>query len=313
MGNMNLNSIWSTLEESFDILGGYGYPAMDKVVLELALPPDYFTWVAAIWLFGSEPFTTAQFMRMFPFGLARLNEERFTSAMQQGYLMSNGVNGYSPTEDGWNVARKMWRTAGDSIAHLPIPSETDLHKLFTYLTRIADASLAAPEPPPHFSISHKRKNYGRFGTNNSLEDFVVRFGELAAYRDDSHNAAWQAYRLEGHAWEAFDQLSHDGALPFDRLYSKLQGRGLPQEVYTDDLQELCKRGWIEENAGEYQVTAEGKRIREKVEALTDYCFFAPWSCLSESESTELFLLAAQLRDRLKNSVKGGMLNRAAGI
>jgi len=50
---MRLNSIWSALEESSEILGdNYAYPAMDKIAEELALPPDFFIWVAAIWLFG---------------------------------------------------------------------------------------------------------------------------------------------------------------------------------------------------------------------------------------------------------------------
>lgn len=46
-------------------------------------------------------------------------------------------------------------------------------------------------------------------------------------------------------------------------------------------------------------TAEGKRIREEAEALTDKYFFAPWSCLIESEMGELSSLASQLRDGLK--------------
>ena len=53
---MNLKSIWTALE------------------------PDYFTWVTAVWLFGSETFSAAQYKRMFPYGLARVNEECFASA-----------------------------------------------------------------------------------------------------------------------------------------------------------------------------------------------------------------------------------------
>ena len=60
---MNLNSIWSALEESFDVLGECGYPAMDKAAEEFALDPDYFTWVTAVWLFGSETFTRSHACR----------------------------------------------------------------------------------------------------------------------------------------------------------------------------------------------------------------------------------------------------------
>lgn len=84
---MNLNAIWSALEESYALLGDYGYPAMDKAAEEFALAPDYFTWVTAVWLFGSETFSAAQYMRMFPYGLARVNEVRFAYAAQKGYLV----------------------------------------------------------------------------------------------------------------------------------------------------------------------------------------------------------------------------------
>jgi hypothetical protein len=196
---MNSHSTWSVLEESYDVLGGHGYAAMDKAAAEMEFKPGGMMWIAAIWLFGSEPITTSNFMRMLPYGLAHLNEERFTSALQQGYLVSDGKNGYIPTEAGMMAARKVWRDAGDSIAHLiPIPG-AQLSRLFEYLSRLGEASMSAHEPPPHFFISHKRKIYQRFPVLHPLERFVVLFGELAAYRDDSHIAAWQAHKIAGHA------------------------------------------------------------------------------------------------------------------
>jgi predicted transcriptional regulator len=293
---MNKNSSWSVLEESFDILGGYGYPATDKAADELGLEPGWFTWVAAIWLFGSEAFTTAKFMHMFPYGSALVNEERFSSAVRHGYLISDGKNGYLTTEDGSHVGRTMWRAAGDSIADLPTPPETDIHRLLSYLTRIADAALDAPEPPSHFYISHKRENYGRYGTKRPLEDFVVCFGALSSYRDDSHIAAWQMYSIEGNRWEVLSYIWRGEINTLDKLFEQLNYRGISRDEYAQILQELVDRGLIKENAGEYQLTAEGKRIREEAEALTDRYFFAPWSCLNDEELEDLQKLAKQLCD-----------------
>ena len=88
---MNLNSIWSVLEESSDILGGkYAYPAADKAAEELSLPANFYNWVTAIWVFDANPFSITQFMRCFPYGLAQVNDERLTSAVGQGYLASDG-------------------------------------------------------------------------------------------------------------------------------------------------------------------------------------------------------------------------------
>ena len=98
---MNLKSIWTALEESSEILfDNYAYPAADKVAEELSLPPGYYAWVTAIWLFDANPFSIAQFMRYFPYGLAQVNDERLTSAVQQGYLASDGQGKYRATETG---------------------------------------------------------------------------------------------------------------------------------------------------------------------------------------------------------------------
>ena len=48
-----------------------------------------------------------------------------------------------------------------------------------------------------------------------------------------------------------------------------------------------------------QRTADGKSLCDEAEALTDQYFFAPWSCLNESELDGLASLASQMRDGLK--------------
>ncbi len=298
---MNLKSIWSVLEDTFDLLGGYGFAAMDKAATEMELKPDWSTWLFAIWLFGSEPITTANFMRVFPYGLARLNDERFASAVQHGYLLSDGKNGYTPTEFGMKAAHKVWRAAGDSLAPLNPMPEALMEKAFDYLARIGDAALSAPEPPSHYFMSHKRENYQHFKVLRPLERFVVLFGELAAYRDDMYVATWGAHGVEGHAWEVLDLLSRGETLTFDDLHKKLSRRGVTEEVHAGDVKELVGRGWAEEGSGVVKATEAGKQVRAEVEAETERLFFAPWSCLSESELEELSDLATQLHDGLKET------------
>lgn len=122
---MNLNAIWSALEESMNILGDdYGYPAMDKTAEEMGLSSDYTPWVAAVCLFEAESFTVADYMRIFPYGQARKNEGFLTSAVPQGYLDSDRKDGFRATELGRNTARKIFSAADDSIAPLqPLPDQ----------------------------------------------------------------------------------------------------------------------------------------------------------------------------------------------
>ena len=298
---MNLNSIWSVLEDVYNILGGYGFAAMDKAATEMELKPDWSTWLFAIWLFGSEPITTTNFMRIFPYGLASHNEDRLASAVQHGYLVSDGQNGYTPTEFGMKAAHKVWRAAGDSLAPLkPMPG-AQMEKAFDYLARLGESAITTPEPPSHYFMAHKRENYQNFEVVNPLERFIVLFGELSAYRDDMYVATWSAHGVQGHAWEALDCLSQNDALTFDELHEKTSRRGVTREVHAEDVQEHGRRGWVENASGKIQITSDGKQVRAEVEAETERLFFAPWSCLSKSELEDLFNLSTQLHDGLKKS------------
>ena len=62
---------------------------------------------------------------------------------------------------------------------------------------------------------------------------------------------------------------------FDKTFNELSFRGITRDEYASILQELVERGWIKQVGETYQPTAEGKRIREEAEALTNYCFFGP--------------------------------------
>ncbi|MCK6584953.1 MAG: hypothetical protein HUU11_16990 [Anaerolineales bacterium] len=297
---MNLKSIWAVLEDIYDILGGYGFAAMDKAAAEMELKPDWSTWLFSIWLFGSEPITIANFMRIFPYGLASHNEERFASAVQHGYLVSDGKNGYTPTEFGMKAAHKVWREAGDSLARLYSLPETRMDTFLDGLARLCESAISTPEPPLHYLMSQKRKNYHRFEVSYPLERFIVLFGELSAYRDDMYVATWSAHGVQGHAWEVLDCLSQNDTLSFDDLHDKLSRRVPMREVHAADVQELGRRGWVDDASGKIQITSAGKQVRVEVEAETERLFFAPWSCLNESELEELASLASQLWDGLKN-------------
>lgn len=297
---MNLNSIWSVLEESSDSLGDYAYPAMDKIAAEIGLSPDYFSWVAAVNLFAPDSFTVSQFMRIFPYGLKQVNESRLASAVQQGFLSFDDQGQYCTTESGINIAvHRVYQAANDSVAPLrPMPDEA-LERLVNLLTRLADAALGMPEPPIPFTTSHKRKSYDRVRMRDSVSGFVARCLEMEGYRDDAYITTWQAHRIDGHAWEVLDLLSREDTLTFDELHEKLSWRGVTREAHAGDVLELARRGWADDASGRIQITAAGKHVRAEVEAETERLFFAPWASLTDSELEELANLAGQLRDGLK--------------
>ena len=298
---MNFNSIWSVLEEGSEILfNDYAYPAAGEVAQELSLPPNFFTWVNAIWLFDANPFTLAQYMRHFPYGLAQVNDARLASAVQEGYLASDDRGTYRATESGRAAAARLMQAGDETMSALtPMPKES-LRTLGNLLARISGTALNLPEPPAHVLIKAKRDLYQRTNTFAILEGFVAHCLLLEGYRDDCYIATWSAHGMEGHTWEVLDQLSQSDALTFDELHDKLSRRGVTREAHAADAQELARRGWADDASGKIQITGTGKQVRAEVEAETERLFFAPWSCLNESELEELSSLAGQLRDGLKN-------------
>ena len=297
---MNLNSIWSALEESYNRFNGISFEGSMNTIADLNLPSDWFIWLVAVMFFGDEPISSAEFMRALPYGWQDALEERFASAARQGYLAGDGAGGYRPTEKGTDAVRRMVQADSDVVSPLRPTPEADAARLLSFLSRIADAALTAPEPTSKFIISHKRK-YMHPGRGASVNVLTVQcLNELEGYRTDAHRAAWMAHNVTGHAWDAFSHLWRNGASTLDPMYEMLQYNEVPKEVYAADLLGLAKQGWVREEAGTYHVTEAGKKIRDEAEALTDRYFFAPWSCLSESELEELSSLASQLRDGLKN-------------
>lgn len=297
---MSLNSAWSVLEESSEILfDNYAYPAADKVAQELSLPVNFYNWVAAIWVFATNPFSITEFMRYFPYGLAQVNNERLASAVQQGYLSSDGQGTYRATELGGTAAARLMQAGNEAMSVItPMPKE-QLWALGNLLARISDAASSMPEPPAHVLIKAKRDLYQRTGTFALLEGFVTHCLLLEGHRDDCYVATWSAHGVEGHTWEVLDRLSQSDALTFDELHEKTSGRGVTREVHAADVQELTRRGWVDDDSGRIQITSVGKQVRAEVEARTERLFFAPWLFLNESELEELSHLASQLKDGLK--------------
>ena len=301
---MNLKSIWSALEESSEILfDNYGYPAADKAAEELSLPPGYYAWVTPIWMFDANPFSITQFMRYFPYGLAQVNDERLTSAVQQGFLASDGQGKYCASETGRTAAQQLIQAGNNDMATLtPMPKES-LRTLGNLIARISDTAFNSSEPPAHVLIKAKRDCYQRTGTFAALEGIPAHCLLLEGHRDDCYIATWSGHHVEGHTWEVLDFLSHRESMTFDEVHEKTSGRGVTEEVHAGDVRELIGRGWAEESSGVVKATEAGKQVRVEVEAETERLFFAPWSSLSESELEELASLANQLRDGLQ-AMKG---------
>ena len=159
-----------------------------------------------------------------------------------------------------------------------------------------EASHAAPEPPGKWSFRLSRRIDP--GQATPVLVWIDQYlSDLNAYRDDAHLAAWRPYNISGATWEAFTRLWR-GARTLDDVCEQLAFRGHARTAYAAALIELVVRGWLEADSDGYRVTAAGLAVRQEAEAATDRYFYAPWRCLSDSETDELRALLAGVRDGL---------------
>src|SRR5262249_12499254 len=114
-------------------------------------------------------------------------------------------------------------------------------------------------------------------------------------------AAWQPLGVDGRTWEAFAFVYNGEATTADTVFDRLIHRGYARGDYATALDDLCRRGWLEQAEGPektHHVTSAGRAVREAAEERTDHYFYAPWACLSEPEKQELQDLLIRFKDCL---------------
>jgi DNA-binding HxlR family transcriptional regulator len=297
---MNTIALWPIAQEALQALGRHYGPVMDQTAAELKLS-EWYGWLLPALVFEPEPISATRLRVRSPYISARLYNERLAKATKQGFLtpVAEAENEYRLTELGRQAAERVMGAAYAKMTALqPMPS-TESKRLASLLHQLVKSCLTTPEPPGKWCTIHSQRTDP--GDEASVAVRIDQYlSDLAAFRDDAHLAAWQSHSVEGHVWEAFTYLWRGEATTLDGLYDKLERRGYSQDEYRWALENLIKRGWVKEEAGEYQVTFLGQEIRQAAEEATDQYFYSPWSCLSQGETEELRTLLILLRDSLQS-------------
>ncbi len=295
---MNHLDLWPLAWDALEALTIHYGPAINHAAEELGIPAgQWYGWLMAARIFEPDPVSAASLHVR----AAYRSPDQLAAALAQGVrlglLASDDAGQYRLTPAGHAGVRHLIEAAYAAMAPLqPLP-EADLLHLAGLLRRLVEASLAAPEPPARWSLRIERRlDPGR--TAPVMERLDQHLSDLAAYRDDSHLAAWRPYGVSGQAWEAFTLLWRGAARTVDELAAKLARRGYMREDYAAAVDELARRNWVTGGADSLALTAEGRAVREEAERTTDAYFYRPWSVLSEAEVAELRALLIGLRDGL---------------
>lgn len=291
--------IWATAVAAMQAFAPFYQEGVRRVLQNSGVTNEWFALNLAQGA-EPEPFTLQRLHAMSPYGARKQQAAMLARLAEKGMLEVIGDDTYRLTGVGSSVVENFFRVAHKELATVePLPA-ADMARLNTLLGRIAEASLAAPEPQPKYALSGSRRtDPGREGAPAAIADQYIT--DLYFYRDDAHLAAWRPYDVSGHAWEALTLIWRDQAGTADELAESLPNRGHTAEAYTAVLQELADRGWLEEVNGRYRLTAEGRQARETAEAETDRFFYVGWSALSQTEVAELGDLLGRLGDNLKKA------------
>jgi hypothetical protein len=214
----------------------------------------------------------------------------------EGWLQRDAADRYALTGEGWAVMHHSRERMRRLLAELAPLTPAATGQLMGLVERLIGASLASPTPPGTWCLAHSRRRAPAEDAP-ALMQLLQYFDDFNAFRDDAHMAAWQPYEPHGATWEAFALVCGGEATDAATVAEQLARRGYSPAEYAVALASLTERGWLAEGdlPASYQVTAQGRDVRETVEQQTDAYFYAPWSCLSDAEIATLADLLRQFQ------------------
>ena len=140
------------------------------------------------------------------------------------------------------------------------------------MKEIVDACYAATEPPAKVQLNMQRKMTPA-GTIPMMARINQIARELKAYRADAHQSAWQAYGVQGHAWEILTALWQGKKMNVDDLHKSLAHRGFTMEDTFNSISDLSRRGWVLNGNDDLSITPFGSEVRRIAEDTTDRYYF----------------------------------------
>jgi len=299
--------LWSLAEETMQAFGPSYRGAMENAIQDSGATRD--NWFGLSLARGSDPapFTVARFHALYPYTAQEQFAQALAALAQLELLERVGEDAYRLTDVGRRAVEHIYDAAHQGLGTIsPLPAD-EMERLNDLLHRLVQATLDAPEPEEKWAIAYSRwTDPGEGAAGAVLTDQYLT--DLFRFRDDAHLAAWKPHAVSGHAWEALTFIWRGEASTAEELVEKLPYRGHSAQVYTEALEDLADRGWVEKAAQGYRVTQEGHTLRQEAEDATDRYFFAPWACLDVNEQNQLHDLLTRLKRGLDELAESGQQN-----
>jgi Mn-dependent DtxR family transcriptional regulator len=296
----NLSDVWEKAGQSVTAFSPLYQERMIRLTQKYDSPNYWFflNWIRAI---EPEPFNLDEVVEtVSPYSTREWTTDVFNELSESGFLNHDDHGTFTLTDRGRGLIEGFFDNAHEALAEVePIPADK-MKIVRDYLGRIVEAAENAAEPTEKPRLAESR--WTDPGPDAPVAVGIDQFAtDLYRFRDDVHVAAWKSYGVSGHLWETLTYVWREEASTAAELAERLSQRGYDEADYAKALKKLEQKGWIEEIDERFQVTAEGKRIRQEAEDKTDDLFFASWSVLSETELQRLDSLLTELNRSLQKS------------
>ena len=294
---MENHHLWQIMEAALASLAERFEPLLERKCSEAMMDRRVWGLLLAVYTFEPDETSAGHLMIRSPYTSVDSYMNRLRSAAHNVLLDEVSPGTFRLTDHGRSITLQIVQAIREVMAHSDPLLPADSGRLAVLLDRLVQACLQTPPPPETWSISLSNKLIPAL--NPPMPFIEQSFSCLAAYRDDSHLAAWRRSGLSAMALETLTLLWRGEVTSLDELCKRLERRGHPCQVYNNVLGELREHGFITGPAQAPWVTGTGRVFRNEIEEDTDRFFYAPWSVLKTEEKMELLDLATRMRDGLR--------------
>lgn len=281
---------WSvdTFRKVFSALGKYINPlVVEKREQAKEMDSQDIFYLGIARSFAPDPMGLAHIFQRSPYTNPESQKQRLEDAAKRGWLQSVGDSAFTISEKGERFYADLMDAFKEKLAGVESLPEEELIQITALLDKVVEAARQNTDllHKPALELSLKFKLDADIST---LQKIRRKSLYLLSYRDDAHVASWSPHKLEGRIWEALSFVWEDKASTSAELLEKLDYRNYQLEDYEDAFEDLVNRGWIkEEEKGKFNITEEGKQVRQQAEDLTNQHYNAPWAALSQDETHDL--------------------------
>jgi hypothetical protein len=297
--------IYSVLQEFWSMTE----PHIEDAALRNDIPVELYLYSEL----GLDRFSIRDFQKRDPYSNPEQFERLFARLHLKGWIEPMSDGSFQVTNKAREAARSLIQAGDVQLSDFDSLLEQDMKRLLLLLKQIVMECCVTPEPPGKWAILKRfRVADENYPAIMQIREYLM---DLFAYRDDAHlSASRPQFNEAGIVWLVLSGLWRGDMVNAEQMAEKMAFRGYDVADYEIAIQAAMEIGWVEpgHRPDVFQLTEQGRQIREQAEQLTDAYFYAPWSVLTPNEIDELSGLLAQLRDRLNLYRKVGQASPRAG-